>query len=106
MAQGDSWLDCTAAKLNLGVQSLLRLLMVNDGDDNPAVRVYSVNSSFSISSPANSEVSQELVTGATLATLVTNLQTWKTNNASKKIIRITPATGLDGSVGIIVEYIS
>lgn len=57
-----------------------------------------------VSFPLNSVISQTLITGATTTILVAALQTWKTANPSQKIIRVTQMIGLDGGVGLLVEY--
>lgn len=54
--------------------------------------------------PLNSVISQTIITGATTTILVAALQTWKTANPFQKIIRVTQMTGLDGGVGLLVEY--
>lgn len=57
-----------------------------------------------VSYPLNSVISQTIITGATTTILVAALQTWKTANPTQKIIRVTQMTGLDGGVGLLVEY--
>lgn len=54
--------------------------------------------------PVNSLVSQTIINGADAPTLAANLQIWKVANPFQKIVRVTQITGLNGGVGILVEY--
>lgn len=72
--------------------------------------------SEAVTEPLNSVISQVLITsgvviapdaidgGLTSATLIAALEAWKVANPFQKIIRVTQMTGLDGGVGLLVEY--
>lgn len=57
-----------------------------------------------VTEPLNSLISVTTITGTDAAALIAALQAWKTANPLQKIIRTTQMTGLDGSVGLMVEY--
>lgn len=57
-----------------------------------------------ITDPLNSAISQDTISGATIAALSANFQTWKNNNATKSITSIVQIAGLDGEVGVLIEH--
>lgn len=110
MAAGDKWFDCTPAKIGLGIESILKLLLVDDGNQNPAVRVYVTNSASSgavnIEYPANSAVTENYFTGADNAATIAALQSWKGSNGSRKIIETVNMIGNDGVSGIMIRHVA
>lgn len=106
MAAGDTWVNCSTK--NLSAEQLFRAVIVDDGNGNPAVRVYNPDGGGSGGSgyvpPVNNLRLQHYITGADNANVIAQLASWKSSNPAHTIVDITQLTGNDGVTGILIEY--
>lgn len=62
------------------------------------------HTTLAVAEPTNSVISSRLESWGDATSFTTGFQKWKTANPFQKIIRTTRITGLDGSVGSLIEF--
>lgn len=93
MAAGDTYSNCTERR---GLEQILQEMFVIDGFGKPVLRGID---------PLNSAVSQTSFVGAvSTAANISDYQTWKTANPTKRVLRVTPMNISATVSALLVEY--